>query len=239
MNFVAVGSESIGHLPLEAQAVAMENELTRINRELPLQPIIDARRQAKTETGNPYDTPYDRLMWDVVGNPYDTFGPKKWRYTDEGYIRYGYHLFNGLSDDDEILSINGAVEPGLMHQTNGYEVRMLHIPKRTVDSLSVVGVELSPPTGTYDVRLHVGSAALEGQIAFRTPSRSDASIEDAEGKVYFNRMRFNNLYAVIKAFDAKYRHLEVLYVPEQVQADILPLVPDHSSPEAEAFVTAA
>lgn len=249
MTFVTVRAEQIGELSVEAQEQLMQHELVRIDRDLPLGAVISQRRAASSRSGDPYDTAFDHLMWDIVGNPYKMFGPKHWHQSPAGeYVQYGYHLFTGLSDDGEMLSVNGAVHQGKMSRPEGYQVHSLHLPKGEITAWRVQDVELSPPGGTLDIRLHVGRVALddglldeEATISFRTPSNSDASLRSGETSVHYNRNSMKNLYAVVHAFDAKYRLVEAIYMSEAEQAEVVPLQAEQIAPPVndDAYMTAA
>lgn len=221
MTFVTVGSESIKELSASQQAEMMEHELVRIDREVALGAVINQRREAMAGTGDPYDTAFDHLMWDIVGNPYEPIGHKRWEQgSDSIWRQYGYNLFTGISDDGEILSVTGTTDGRHMHDRQGYRVHTLHIAKNQVCDWAVEDVELDLPGGTQDISLWIGRAVMDGavdspdiRVTFRVPSRSDASIMESGSRTYYNRMSMKNLYAVVKAFDAKYRHLDELYSP--------------------------
>ena len=227
----------------------MQHELARIDRELPLSLVLGQRRQSMVETGTPYDTAFDRLMWNVIGSPYEMLGPRRWEQSADGLWRqYGYRLFTGLSDDGEILSVMGTTSGRNMHDGAGYIVHSLNLAKSEVHTWDVQEVELSPPTGTLDIILRMGQVAVaqdsqpsEVAITFRTPSRSDASLIEGESRTYYNRMALKNLYSVVHAFDKKYGILECLYAPEPVVADVVPLLaePPGDAPEPDRYVTAA
>jgi hypothetical protein len=221
MTFVTVDAQPIGELSVAAQAEMMHHERERIDRELPLNAILQERRQSMQLTGSPYNTVYDRLMWDIVGNPYNEFDDKE----------YGHHLFSGLSDEGEILSVTTTLDGSQPQVISGYQVHTLHVAKMEGKAWTVKGMELSGPSCPQDVRLWVGKSALSGNgceseltVAFRSPSRSDASVIEGECRTFYNRLRLKNLYSVVHAFDAKYRILECLYAPESEVATVLPLV---------------
>jgi len=249
MTFVTVGSESIAELSASHQADMMQHELERIDRALPLGAVLEQRRQSMTESGTPYDTGFDRLMWNIIGSPYEMFGPRRWeRGTDSLWRQYGYRMFSGLSGEGEILSVMGTTTGQNMRDGQGYLVHTLNLAKSEEHSWDVQELELSPPAGTLDFILHVGQVALksesqlsEATISFRMPSRSDASLKQGEAKTYYSRMALKNLYSVVHAFDKKYGILECLYEPEPAIADVLPMPTDVSNgaPEPDHYVTAA
>lgn len=249
MTFVTVGSESIAELSASHQADMMRHELERIDRELPLGSVLEQRRHSMAESGTPYDTSFDRLMWNVIGSPYEMTGPRRWEQGADGLWRqYGYRLFSGLSDEGEILSVMGTTTGQNMRDGQGYLVHTLNLAKSEEHAWEVRGVDVSPPAGTLDFILHVGQVALkpesqpaEAAISFRVPSRSDASLKQGETRTYYRRLALKNLYSVVHAFDKKYGVLECLYASESAIADVLPLPTEATgdAPEPDHYVTAA
>jgi hypothetical protein len=229
MHVVAVNPDPIRHLPVEAQQEQMCSELVRINKELPLADIIRQRRQAVLKAGDPYYTPFDLLMWTVVGDPYHTLGPRVIRpYPGIGDVEYGLNLFSGLSEgeDPTVMYVGGRLDSQQLKNPESYTVHTMRLSDGEYREWFVKESHTNQRWGVLDVELAVGKSALtlvrehssvedQTMINFRYPSLSDAQAVESE-RTFYSKGLLRNLYAVVHAFDEKYRHLEALYNPPLV-----------------------
>lgn len=192
----------------------MRQEIARIDQRLPISAVLDYRRRSMTETGQTRNNAYDRLMWYVIGNPYDPFGTRTWHETPSGqYLEFGYRLHSGISADGEILAVSGALGRWHTGQPDAFRLHSLPLDGSDVTDWLVQAAEISPPYGVINIRLHAVAQAAGRAITVRlaTPSRNDALGEYEDHKAYYNPHALKNLFAVANEVEAKYWHLEALY----------------------------
>lgn len=216
MHVVTVGKESIGHLPLETQHELLWQDLERLDRELPVRAVIDDRTESMAATASPYNSTYDIIMRNVLGNPYETLAPRiRSEHPTAGEVVHGFRLFSGLSEDGEILHVSGEINSRRMREPAGYAVHRLDLPSRTHTEWHVRDVAADPRGTSYNVELLITKQALMNaagaHLLFRTTCLSDARITQEGQATQYSRGRLKNLFSVVHAFDARYRHLEVLY----------------------------
>jgi hypothetical protein len=192
MNFPRLNPNPIDNLPIAMQGELLRSEVGQLDRQMPLSAVLESRRA------------YDDMMWDIVGNPYQTFAPN------------GLRLLSGMSRSGNILHVglNGDKE---------YDIQELDLSSGEQQTWHIKEIHRGPSAGVLDLELIIGRNALTllddppTKLSFIEPSASDGQIiEKGEGTMY-SRSLLKNLYSVVRAFDEKYGHLGVVYAPEVPQ----------------------